>query len=62
MFIIWKTIKETPWHLYQQKRWSNKRRAVGTTDLAIKPYHGEWVKGGDFRKPRGPAVKAEVAA
>lgn len=58
MNILWKTVKKTPCHLYQQHRLSRKRRAVGTTEVQVKPYHADWLTGGEFRKSRGPKVTA----
>jgi protein gp37 len=54
MFSLWKTVRETPHHVYQQHKLSGKRRAMPRVADAGEPYHVAWLKGGEFRKTRGP--------
>ena len=53
MELLWKTVKETPSHSYQEHKWfKRKRRAVPRVPSAGEPFHGAWVAGGEFRKTR----------
>lgn len=60
--MIWRTVKETASHKYQQQMLTGKRRAVKKDGDVGSPFHTHWLRGGEFRKGRSSGAKPELEA